>query len=163
MGELWVVNASPVIALAKAHRLGLLEQLCGELLLPEQVAAEILAGPQADPARQALERGWGNRVGAGEVPTELLEWGLGPGETAVLAVALERAPATALLDDAAGRACAKTLRIPVIGTLGVVLRAKARALVPSAREVLEDLRACGLYIDDDVVRSALAPFGESWD
>lgn len=58
MAEVWVPNASPVIVLAKAGHLELLQQLSGELLLPEAVTAEILAGPQSDPARQALEMGW---------------------------------------------------------------------------------------------------------
>ena len=59
VSETWVVNASPVIALAKADQLHLLHDLCKEVLVPEAVVAEILAGPPSDPARQALECGWG--------------------------------------------------------------------------------------------------------
>jgi predicted nucleic acid-binding protein len=55
--EVWVANASPVIALAKAGYLDLLKQLPNELLVPEPVVAEVLAGPKSDPARQALEAG----------------------------------------------------------------------------------------------------------
>ena len=54
MNDIWVVNASPLIALAKADRLHLLLDLCKELLVPQAVVAEILAGPPSDPARQAL-------------------------------------------------------------------------------------------------------------
>ncbi|HYW83217.1 MAG TPA: DUF3368 domain-containing protein, partial [Spirochaetia bacterium] len=61
-----------------------------------------------------------------------MEWGLGPGETAVLGVALERAHCTAVLDDASARACARAFDIPLIGTLGVVLRARQRGVIPSA-------------------------------
>jgi predicted nucleic acid-binding protein len=73
VNEVWVTNASPVITLAKAGFLELLTQLSAELLLPEPVAQEILAGPPTDPARQALEDGWGRRVAASGVPTELTE------------------------------------------------------------------------------------------
>ena len=110
MNEVWVVNASPVIVLAKVGHLQLLEQLPGELLLPMPVAMEIQSGPRSDAARQALEGGWGVRVTAGRIPSELVEWGLGPGETAVLGVALERAHCTAVLDDASARACASLRR-----------------------------------------------------
>jgi predicted nucleic acid-binding protein len=163
VSDIWVVNASPIIALAKADRLHLLNDLCRELLVPEAVVAEVLAGPSSDPARQTLQRGWGLTVAPQSIAPGLLEWGLGAGETAVLAVALERRPATAVLDDAAARTCAKALGIEVIGTLGVVLRAKRKAIIPSAADVLKALRMAGLHLDDEVARSALRGIGETWE
>jgi predicted nucleic acid-binding protein len=162
VSEVWVTNASPVITLAKAGYLELLAQLPGELLLPEAVALEILAGPTGDAARQALEGGWGRRVAPATVPPELIEWGLDAGETAALALALERAPCTVVLDDKSARTCAKACRLSLIGTLGVVLRAKKRGLVPDAAEVLRALVRAGLHLDDRVIRLALGQVGETW-
>jgi predicted nucleic acid-binding protein len=162
VSDVWVANASPVIVLAKAGYLELLKQLPSELLLPEAVVSEILAGPESDPARRALGEGWQVPSAVQTVPSDLLEWGLGAGETAVLAKALERARCTAVLDDAAARNCAKTFGIPVIGTLGVVLRAKKRALVPEAAEVLRAIRKAGLHLDDRTIRLALGRLGEVW-
>jgi predicted nucleic acid-binding protein len=88
--EIWAVNASPVITLAKAGHLGLITALASEVLVPEAVAFELLAAPATDPARQAMEAGWGQRIAGVEVPSAVLEWGLGDGESAVLAVALAR-------------------------------------------------------------------------
>jgi predicted nucleic acid-binding protein len=85
------------------------------------------------------------------------------GETSVLGVALERSPATAVLDDAAARTCAKALGIDVIGTLGVVLRAKIKGIIPSAAEVLKSLRAAGLHLDEKVAIVALKGIGETWE
>jgi predicted nucleic acid-binding protein len=161
VSDVWVVNVSPIIALAKVGRLHLLHDLCKELLIPEAVVAEILAGPPSDPARQVLERGWGRVVSPERIAPNLLEWGLGSGETAVLAAAMERIPATAVLDDAAARTCAKAFGIEIIGTLGVVLRAKKRARIPSAADVLKLLQAAGLRLDDDMIRSALEGVGET--
>jgi len=143
VSDTWVVNASPLIALAKAGRLHVIDDSCRELLVPEAVAAEILAGPPSDPARQALEGGWGRTVACPYVPPRLLEWGLGMGETAVLALAAER-KLTAVIDDAAARTCARALGIDVIGTLGLVFRAKKKAIIPSAGDVLKALRIAGL-------------------
>ena len=42
MSDVWVVNPSPVIVLAKAERLHLLSDSCREVLMPEAVVAEIL-------------------------------------------------------------------------------------------------------------------------
>jgi len=61
LSDLWVVDASPIITLAKAGYLQLLEQLAS-VLVPEAVAREIEAGPAADPARKALQSGWGCRT-----------------------------------------------------------------------------------------------------
>jgi predicted nucleic acid-binding protein len=163
VNDLWVVDASPVIALAKVGRLHLLRDLCKELLIPEAVLAEILAGPPSDPSRLAVESGWAATVAVDYIAPELLEWGLGTGETAVLAVAMERKPAAVVLDDAAARTCAKALGIEVIGTLGAVLRAKKKAIITSAADVLKALRVAGLRLDDRMVRSAVEGVGETWE
>jgi predicted nucleic acid-binding protein len=85
------------------------------------------------------------------------------GESSVLAVALERRPAVSILDDAAVRSCAKTLELEVIGTLGVILRAKRKGLISSAADLLKNLRTAGLHLDDKVLRSALQAIGERWE
>ncbi len=54
MSEVWVLNASPIITLAKIAQLPLLDRLASELLVPEAVASETLAGPATDPARLAI-------------------------------------------------------------------------------------------------------------
>ena len=84
MSEIWVVNASPVITLARVDHLDLLAHLSAEVHVPEAVAGELMAGAAYDPARQALERGWGVRIPAGKVPQRVLEWGLGAGESSVM-------------------------------------------------------------------------------
>lgn len=163
MPNVWIVNASPIITLAKADHLALLTELADEILLPDAVVSEILAAPGSDPARQAVENGWGQRVSGVNIPTALLEWGLGAGETAVLAIALAQGASTVVLDDAQGRKCARTLGLPVIGTLGVVLRAKHMGHVESAALILQDLRSAGLYLDDATITLALQhAVGEEW-
>jgi hypothetical protein len=68
VADVWVVNASPIIILARAGHLGLITDLANQVLVPAAVVSEVLAGPEADPARLALERGWGQRVVVEEVP-----------------------------------------------------------------------------------------------
>jgi predicted nucleic acid-binding protein len=158
--DLWVVNASPVITLAKVKQLHLLEKLSGSLLLPTAVATEILAGGASDPARMFVASGWGQRATPSIIPHAVIEWGLGGGETAVLALAIERGPAMVVLDDASARTAARTLNLPVIGTLGVIVQAKLREFIPSAADVIADLRAAGLFLDQEVVAAVLQQLGE---
>ena len=65
-----------------------------------------------------------------------------------------------IVDDLAARRCAATLGIPVRGTLGFILTAKKRGVIPEARPVLEKLRQSGMYLSDRILNQALALIGE---
>lgn len=162
MFEALVLNASPIISLARAGHLDVVLRITREALVPEGVVREVLAGPQADPARKAIEGGWGTVVTRVEVPETVLEWGLGAGESSVIAVALERR-CLAVLDDAEGRACARSLGVALTGTLGLVIGARKAGVVPSAGAVLRDIVRAGLYLDEALVRAVLRSIvGEDW-
>ncbi|MEH1847558.1 MAG: DUF3368 domain-containing protein [Nostoc sp.] len=60
----------------------------------------------------------------------------------------------------AARRCAAVLGIPVRGTLGIVLTAKQRGKITTARPILENLRSSGMYLSDRVINQALALVGE---
>jgi len=158
----WVINASPLISLARIGRLDLLEATEHVLNIPEDVVKEVLAGPPSDPARQALEGGFGGPPTS--VPTDLrvVEWGLGAGETAVISQAISIG-ATAVLDDARARTAARVLGVKVIGTLGVVLNARREQRIDSAATVLRALRDAGMRLDDATIAAALVrSVGEGW-
>jgi predicted nucleic acid-binding protein len=58
-------------------------------------------------------------------------------------------------DLAAPRRCAATLGIPVRGTLGLILTAQRRGVIPQARPALENLRRSGMYLSDHILNQAL--------
>lgn len=62
----------------------------------------------------------------------------------------------AVIDDFAARRCAATIGVPVRGTLGIVLEAKQRGIVPSARTIVEQMRQTGMYLSDEIMNQALA-------
>ena len=150
MNDTWVVNASPVISLAKIGRLDLLRAAEREVLIPEAVAQEILAGPAGDPGSVALTAGDLGEPVPATSRVEVVEWGLGAGETAVLSLSLDRR-ATAIIDDREARAAARVLGCRFIGTLAVVIRARREGRIPSAASVIADLRRAGLRLDDSIV------------
>jgi predicted nucleic acid-binding protein len=101
-----------------------------ELVVPQAVADEIVAGSENDAARLAIEAEM-FRLAEQEEPTpELAAWDLGSGETAVLSYALANPGWTAILDDGAARKCAVTFGIDVKGSLAIVILAKKRGLIP---------------------------------
>ena len=159
MDETWVVDSSPFIVLAKLGELGLLTAFASKIVVPEQVAVEVLAGPADEASRALASGGFERRLVA--VPNDIAAWGLGLGESAAIAAALELGTVL-LVDDLAARRCARTLGLRVIGTLGVALRAKKQGLIPSATPLLMRLRDAGLYLDDEILAAALEALGEPW-
>ncbi len=163
MAEQWVVNASPLIVLAKIGKLDLLVQLADEVVVPRAVVQEIQAGPEDDPARVFLSSAPFPVV---DVPAHpiILGWDLGKGETSVLSYAFMHAEWKVVIDDGAARRCARTLGIPMIGTLGIILRARKLGYIPAAAPLLQALKARGFRLNDGVIREALrATVGEDWD
>ncbi len=162
MTDVWVVNASPLIALARIDRLDILSNAGRELLLPDAVVEEIVNGPSWDKARCALVSGWGPKPIQVEPAWNILEWGLGAGESAVLSLAGQH-NAWAVVDDRAARIACKALSIRCIGTLGIVLRAHREGRISSAVALLKALKEAGLYLDDAVICAALLKTtGEPW-
>ena len=156
-----VVNASPLIFLARAGRLEFLQLAAPEILVPAAVAAEIRQYDPDDPAVQGLESTpWLKMVEVPAVPPPIQAWDLGPGESSVLAYAMAHRPMIAIIDDLSARHCAEVFRLPVSGTLGLVLTAKKRGVIPFARPALEHLRQSGMYLSDRVLNHALSFVGE---
>jgi len=130
-----VANASPLIFLSRASLLHLLQHFARRILVPAPVHSEIREkGSDSDDITvRALEISpWIEVVSPPPVPEQILGWGLGPGESSVLALAYANQGMEAIIDDLAGRRCASLLGIPVRGTLGIVLAAKKRGIIPQA-------------------------------
>lgn len=156
-----IVNASPLIFMSRGRQIHLLHHFADRILVPQPVAEEIRRKGISDITFQTLENtSWIDIVPAPPVPESILEWGLGPGESAVLTLAYGYPEREAIIDDLAGRKCAAFHGIPVRGTLGLVLVAKRRGLIPKARPVMEILLREGLYLSSEVLNRALKRVGE---
>lgn len=132
-----------------------------QLIIPEEVAHEVLAGPEGDPARLALESGFGTPFHPVGLDADVLAWSLGAGESSVLALA-RSLDAMAILDDRNARVAARALRVRLTGTLGIIIQG-ARD-VGSAAELIRELRAAGLRLQDRAIAEALSrALGETWE
>jgi predicted nucleic acid-binding protein len=156
-----VVNASPLIFLAGAGLAELLRLVGAPVQIPNAVVGEIERFSRTDAATLAVKQwDWLVVVDAGLAPAIIERWDLGSGETSVLTWAHAHPGTTAVVDDLAARRCANSLGIPVRGTLGLVLTAKRRGIIPNARPVVEQLRAAGMYLSNSVLNRALKTVGE---
>ena len=151
-----IVNASPLVFLARVGLLEVLRVDGFEVIIPQAVIEEVGRHGPDDPTIDAIQNSpWLKVVSASAIPKEVLEWDLGPGESAVLALALTEPGSRTVLDDLEARRCARSLSIPVVGTLGMVTVAKEEGRIPAARPVVERLRSSGMYLSDRVVNYAL--------
>jgi predicted nucleic acid-binding protein len=156
-----VANASPLIFLSLSRHLDLLQHFADRVLVPEPVHSEIREKGSDDITVRALEKAqWIEVVHPPVVPEVILGWGLGPGESSVLALAYANRGMEAIIDDLAGRKCASLLGVPVRGTLGIVLAAKKRGFIPQARPVIETLIRSGMYLSRTVIEEALRRVNE---
>src|SRR5689334_16131350 len=88
VAERAVVNASPLIFLARAGLIDLLQLVSSEVIVPEAVASEIEVRGKSDPAAQILANtSWLVITQTSLISAEIQEWGLGPGESSVIASA----------------------------------------------------------------------------
>ncbi len=152
-----VVNASPLIYLSHAGLIDLLGVEGSIIHVPRTVSEEILHRGPEDPTAQALKTTeWLQEVDPVPPSSKVLFWKLGPGETSVLSWALAHPDSIAIIDDLAARRCAEVLEISFTGTLGVVLRAKRKGVLPAARPAIEKLLAAGMYLSGKIIDQALA-------
>lgn len=128
-------------------------------MVPEAIAEEVMA--HSDDAARALDTvDWLERVPDATLTPRIAAWDLGPGESSVLSWALAHPRTVAVIDDYAARICAQALGLPIVGTLGLALRAKTRGEVRLAAPIVEELRKAGLYLSDRLIREALSVVGE---
>lgn len=161
MAERPAVNSSPLIFLSRAGLIDLLQLLGTEIVVPDVVAIEIQQRGPTDVTAQAIANtAWLVVTPAIPIPSQIQSWGLGAGESSVLAWGYAHPGTEIILDDLSARRCAAAFKIPVRGTLGLVLIAKQRGIIPAARPVLMQLRQGGMFLSDKVMDQALAMINE---
>ena len=160
MSEAWVVNASPLILFSRIGRLDLIESLAPSILIPNAVIDEVRAGQDKDPTAAAALR-WAEQYRVADVTlvASIEHWDLGAGESQVIAHCVGTSR-WGVLDDRAARRCAVSHGISVIGSLGVVLRAKKNRKIDRARPVIEGLIAAGMFLGDEFVGRVLSSVEE---
>jgi predicted nucleic acid-binding protein len=143
-----VSNSSPLILYARIGRLELLKALFDEILIPPAVWHEVVTGATGRIGeREVRQTEWIRRrpLLTGTIPTRFANLDLGEAEALALASSLD-AVAPVLLDDERARRVARDAGLFVIGSAGILGRAKEVGLIPSIRRPLADLQAAGLYL-----------------
>jgi predicted nucleic acid-binding protein len=161
VAEAWVINASPVILLAKVGLITHVPPLAEPLVIPEPVAEEIRQSRSVD-AAVAWINGPGRQFVRPAVVelSELRGTEIGLGERAVISWAAANHGFIAVVDDHGARVGAQRLGVPVLGTVGVILGMKKAGFIREVKAHLIEIRRIGGYIGNALFREALHRAGE---
>lgn len=153
MCRIIVVNSSPLIIFQRIGQLSLLTALFERVHVPPAVRNEVYG-------EEALPEWIEERSLAQPLASQIVAARLGPGEREAIALALELKATEIVLDDLAARRLAQSLRLPVIGSIGLLLRAKERGLVSAVRPLMERMQDEGFHIAGRVLAHILVAAGE---
>ncbi len=145
-----VSNASPLIALERIQCQELLCNLFGRIFIPPAVRREVF-GTKPLPNWIAEKQ-----------PTLPFHPSkdLGKGETEAIALALELKADWLLMDDLDGRKEALRSGLTVMGTIGILIRAKREGVIAELKPLLDKLEATGFYFGQNLRLIALQAVGE---
>lgn len=156
-----VVDTTVLLYLGRIGLSDLLPAQFNPVWVPEAVTMEldmgrVLRPDTFDPHRQR----WVNVVSASQSLVDGLPTNrLGIGERAVIAFAQAQG-SWAGLDDHQARQLAESMGIRVIGTLGILVRAKRVSLISAVQPSLDELVAQGFRLGPDLYQDVLRLAGE---
>jgi predicted nucleic acid-binding protein len=158
MNKVFILNASPIILLGKAGLLKTVSPLADLWIVPEKVVSEVeakipISANLSDLSHYEIEF-------AQQLDPLVMSWDLGPGESEVLTIALKKGNAAVVLDDLLARKCATLLKLPLIGSIGLLVKARRIGLIDSVRPEIEKLIEAGLRIDPETLKKVYTIIGE---
>ena len=148
-----ISNSSPLIALEQIGRLHILGELFGEVRVPAAVVKEVASTvslpvwvvccPLAQPLAAAV-----------------LHTSLGAGESEAITLALQEQAGLVILDDRPARRIAAALGLQVIGTLGILLAAQNKGIIPAVAPAINGLAQHHFHAAPHLVQRVLLEAGE---
>lgn len=157
-------DTSPLIAFSGIGRLDILAAAFHHVTIPPEVAAEIASNgkpwPEAAAVRQALKVGEWLSVWQGDfekiapAPARL-----SVADMAAISLA-KHLGTTLLMDEKQGRAFAASMGVAVVGSLGVLLRARLRGQLAALKPLITGMENNGIHFARPLIKKILEHAGE---
>jgi len=158
MSERIAINTGPLIALGKMQAFSVIEQLPFDFCCPPQVELELLKG--AALGHPVIRPVWVKVLPLQAPLTPFASIALDDGEAAVIQLALELQLNLVCIDEAKGRRAALGVGLQVVGSLGLLGKAKAEGLINAVRPFITHAQQNGLYYDASLISAFLQALGE---
>jgi len=149
-------DSSALVALAVVNQLELLEKLYDNLYIPEAVFNEVtqIGKPQSDKLRQFLQRK------VKQVDLTLTQLGLGLGELEAITLYKKLDADVLLIDDNRAKKYASLNGVKVIGSLGILIKAKEKGHIEKVKPLLDEIQKSKVYISMKLIEKVLEICGE---
>lgn len=139
--EIVIADASCLIVLQNIKELELLQTLFGEVFITEEIKNEfgldLPAWIKVKEIRNKIQHG-------------ALTLILDKGEAGAIALALESGNSLLIIDEKKGRRIAQELGVRIIGTLGLILKAKKNGLITSMKDFLQKLENANFRVSESL-------------
>ena len=152
-----IADSSALIALSIVDKLETLEALFGQVYVPRAVYDEIRQPHKPESVK--LERYCRDKVVDVSLDANF-NVSLGAGESEAILLYQEKNADFLLCDDKKAKKFARSFGVNVVGSLGILLKAKESGMIDSIAPLLEKLRQSRIFIDANTYRIVLDMAGE---
>ncbi len=156
-----VSNTSPINNLAAIGQLSLLQQIYGQIVIPNAVYRELTNIPVAGTVEVVTFEWIEKREATNSTLVKTLQLEIDEGEAEAIALAIELNADLLLIDERIGRIVASRLGLKFVGVLGVLLEAKSQGLIYTVKPLLDRLSVSGFWINEKLYNQVLNLAGES--
>jgi len=139
----------------------LLRRLHRRVVVPHAVITELERGQAKPLALEAERPDWLEVAALASAPSPLLTAYLDAGEAAVIALAMEQGIRRVVIDERRARMVARTMGLEVVGSVGVLLRAKREGFIAEIKPSIEAMQAAGIRLSERLLEFALQEAGEA--
>jgi predicted nucleic acid-binding protein len=146
-----ISDTSCFIVLSNIGELNLLQKVYGQIITTIEIATEF--GDQLPDwisIHQVTDK----------YRQQLLEMQIDKGESSAIALALETPDCTIILDDYKARKIADQLGLHFTGTIGVIVKAKLKGVIPSIKPILSKIKTTDFRLSSELELLALKEAGE---
>jgi len=151
MRKVVISDTSCLIILEKIGELNLLHKLYENVITTPQIAEEF--GTELPFWIEIKEVSDKQKI-------KILETNLDKGEASAIALALEYENSLLILDDQKARKLATQLELTYTGTLGIIIAAKKKQIIPSIKPFIEKIKQTNFHISTELELQALKESGE---
>lgn len=155
-----VSNTTPIISLLKLSRLDILKELYTKISIPFAVFQEIEAGKNKGYYQDLSKIDWIKIIKIQDKQALKYFLDLDAGESEAIVLATELGADTIIIDEKLGRFHAKHADLKVIGTIGILIKAKNQGIIKDLKPLLYELAEKNVWISEKLITEILKQTGE---
>ena len=149
-----VSDSGPLIALSRLGMLHVLQELFGEIVIPEEVRREVVEKGKGKPGSDIIENAkWVKVEVIEDLSVDILSREIDRGEAEAIILAKKLNADLLLLDEKIPREIAKSLGLGVAGTIALIYEALKRGITQGDfEEIVLEMKMRGVWISEEIVR-----------